>query len=44
MTRAQLISRICEKVNVSKHDATNVVEAIFEIIKASLERGEPVKL
>jgi nucleoid DNA-binding protein len=44
MTKAEIISRICEKAHVAKDDATNVVEAIFEIIKASLERGEPVKI
>jgi len=44
MTKAEIISRICEKAQISKEDATNVVEAVFEIIKTSLARGEKVKI
>jgi integration host factor subunit alpha len=44
MTKAEMVTRICEKAHVSKDDATNLVEGTFEIIKASLERGEPVKI
>lgn len=44
MTKADIITRICEKAHVSKDDVTNAVEGMFEIIKASLERGEKVKI
>ena len=44
MTKAEIITRIYEKVRVSKNDATDVVEATFEIIKGCLERGENVKI
>ena len=44
MTKADIITRICEKAHVSKDDGTNAVEGMFEIIKTSLERGEPVKI
>jgi integration host factor subunit alpha len=44
MTKADIISRIYEKVGFSKKEATDVVEATFEIIKAHLERGEKVKI
>ena len=44
MTKAEIITRIYEKVGFSKKDATDVVEATFDIIKACLERGEKVKL
>lgn len=44
MTRAEMISRICEKTHFSKDDAIKIVEGMFEIIKASLERGEPVRI
>ncbi|OGQ82370.1 MAG: integration host factor subunit alpha [Deltaproteobacteria bacterium RIFCSPLOWO2_12_FULL_60_19] len=44
MTKADIVARIYEKVGFSKKDATDVVEATFEIIKTSLEKGEKVKL
>src|SRR6185436_3794812 len=44
MTKAEIITRIYEKVGFSKKDATDVVEATFDIIKHSLERGEKVKI
>ena len=44
MTKAEIITRIYEKVGFSKKDATDVVEATFDIIKSSLERGEKVKV
>lgn len=44
MTKAEIIARIYEKVGFSKKDATDVVEATFEIIKGCLEKGEKVKV
>jgi integration host factor subunit alpha len=44
MTKAEIIARIYEKVGFSKKDATDVVEATFDIIKSCLERGEKVKI
>lgn len=44
LTKAELSTRICEKAHVPKDDAIKLVDTMFEIIKASLERGEPVKL
>ena len=44
MTKAEIVSRICEKNRISNSDAANIVEATFEVIKAALERGENVKL
>jgi integration host factor subunit alpha len=44
MTKADIINRIYEKVGFSKKDATDVVEAAFEIIKSELENGEKVKI
>jgi integration host factor subunit alpha len=44
MTKAEIITRIYEKVGFSKKDATDVVEATFDIIKGCLERGEKVKV
>ena len=44
MTKAYIVARIYEKVGFSKKDATDVVEATFEIIKTCLEKGDKVKL
>ncbi len=44
MTKADIVERIYEKVGFSKKEATDVVESIFEIIKARLENGEKVKI
>jgi integration host factor subunit alpha len=44
MTKADIIARIYEKVGFSKKDATDIVEATFEIIKGCLEKGEKVKI
>lgn len=44
MTKAEIIARIYETMGFSKKEATDVVEATFEIIKGSLEKGEKVKI
>lgn len=44
MTKADIVERIYEKARASKKDASDVVDAVFEIIKTRLERGEKVKL
>jgi integration host factor alpha subunit len=44
MTKAEVTTRICEKARLSKEDAINLVQTMFEIIKASLEAAEQVKI
>jgi integration host factor subunit alpha len=44
MTKADIITQIYEKVGFSKKDATDVVEATFDIIKGCLEQGDKVKI
>ncbi|MGH8011960.1 MAG: integration host factor subunit alpha [Candidatus Binataceae bacterium] len=44
MTKADLIDLIYERVGSSKKEAGEVVEAVFEIIRESLRRGEKVKI
>jgi integration host factor subunit alpha len=44
MTKAEIIARIYERMGFSKKEATDVVEATFEIIKGCLEKGEKVKI
>jgi len=42
--KAEIISRIYEKVGFSQNQATDVVEATFDVIKGCLEKGENVKI
>jgi len=44
MTKAEIVDRVCDKNKPSRSDGINTVEATFKIIKASLERGEKVKI
>jgi len=44
ITKAEIITRISDKAHLSKDDAFEIVENTFDIIKASLERGETVKI
>ena len=40
MTKADIVERIYEKVGFSKKEATEVVEAIFELVKVRLHEPE----
>jgi integration host factor subunit alpha len=44
MTKADIVERIYERAKSSKKDASDVVDLVFELIKARLEAGEKVKL
>lgn len=44
MTKAELISQVYERVGFSKKDSSELVELIFEMIKASLTNGEKIKI
>jgi integration host factor subunit alpha len=44
MTKGDIVERIYEKIGFSKKEANDVVESIFETIKARLENGEKVKI
>src|SRR5262249_48625294 len=44
MTKAEIITRIYEKIGFSKKDATDVVEATFDIIQGCLGEGEKVRI
>jgi integration host factor subunit alpha len=44
MTKAEIVEHIYERVGFSKKEAAEVVESIFEVIKARLEKGEKVKI
>ncbi|MFO0573973.1 MAG: integration host factor subunit alpha [Polyangia bacterium] len=45
MTKADIIENVYERVGgFSKKDAATIVEAVFDIIKKTLENGEKIKL
>ncbi|MEK7790961.1 MAG: integration host factor subunit alpha [Deltaproteobacteria bacterium] len=44
MTKAELIAQVYERVGFSKKDSSELVELIFEMMKASLTNGEKIKI
>jgi len=44
VTKADLVDQIYDRVGCSKKDATEMVEAVFEIIKQRLEHNGKVKI
>jgi DNA-binding protein HU-beta len=44
MNKAELVLEVAEKAEISKRDAEAAVDAVIEVIEASLVKGEEVKL
>jgi len=44
LTKADLVEKVFSKVGLSKREATDVVEMLFESIKDKLKGGEKVKI
>jgi integration host factor subunit alpha len=44
MTKADLVERISAAIGLSKKEATDLVESVFELMKLQLEQGGKVKL
>lgn len=44
MTKADLVERVAEQADMTKKDAEQLVEIIFDSITASLNRGEKIEL
>lgn len=45
MTKADLIDRLCDKVGgFSKKEAADLVEKVFDVMKATLEHGDKIKI
>ena len=44
LTKADLVDRVYVRVGCSKKEATDLVEAVFEIVKGRLELGDKVKI
>jgi nucleoid DNA-binding protein len=42
LTKAEIVSRVCQKNGLRRDHASKLVEATFETIKASLQRDERV--
>jgi integration host factor subunit alpha len=44
MTKADLIENVYLKTGFSKKESAEIVETVFELIKATLEQGEKIKI
>ncbi len=44
MTKADLVEMIYSKIGISKKDASDILEGVFDIIKEALKNGEKVKI
>lgn len=44
MNKAELVSAVAEKADISKKDAEKAVKAVFEVIEESLAQSEKVQL
>ncbi|MDR0965822.1 MAG: integration host factor subunit alpha [Myxococcales bacterium] len=44
MTKADIIEQIYEQVGLSKKESCEVVELVFDELKACLERGDKIKI
>lgn len=44
MTKADIVERIAEKMSCTKKEATEYTEAVFALMKSTLETGEKLKI
>lgn len=44
MTKSELIAAVAEKANLSRNEASGAVEAAFDVIASTLQKGEEVKI
>ncbi len=44
MTKAEITERLYERVGIAKHEAREIVETIFFLLKTRLEGGEKIKI
>lgn len=44
MTKIDIVQDVCSKVGFSKKDSSRIVEAVFDIMKENLARGEKIKI
>jgi integration host factor subunit alpha len=44
MTKADIFEKVSEKLGLSKKESAELVEAVFALIKSTLESGEKLKI
>ncbi len=44
MTKIDIVEDVCGKLGFSKKDSAKIVEAVFDIMKENLTRGEKIKI
>ncbi|TXD39528.1 integration host factor subunit alpha [Lujinxingia vulgaris] len=44
MTKADIVDTVYEKVGITKREASDYVDTIFEVMKETLEDGEEIKV
>ena len=44
ITKAELVSMVCDKCSFSRQESFQIVEQVFQILKETLEKGEKVKI
>lgn len=44
MNKAELVSSVAEKAEVTKKDAEKVITAVFDVVEEALARGDKVQL
>jgi len=44
MNKQELVAAVAEKANMSKKEAAKAVEAVVEVVKEALAKGEPVRI
>jgi integration host factor subunit alpha len=44
MTKADIVTRVAEKCEISKKDSVDMVELVFSALKNTLENGEDIKI
>lgn len=44
MTKAEIVSIVCNQCSFSRQESFQIVEQVFQILKETLEKGEKVKI
>jgi integration host factor subunit alpha len=44
MTKADLVETIYEKIGFSRKESAEIVDSVFDLMKATLENGEKIKI
>jgi integration host factor subunit alpha len=44
MTKADIVEKIYSATDLTKKDATEIVESVFALVKSTLETGENIKI